>query len=365
MKEIVINGNESGQRADKFLKKYLDRATGGFIYKMIRKKNITVNDKRITGNEKLETGDVVKLYLADETIDKFCSKPSVNRKINGTDAGHKKKDGSFGSTDVIKQYIIYEDNNVILIDKPSGMLSQKAKPSDISANEHLIGYMLEKGELAKEDMRTFKPSICNRLDRNTSGLLIFGKTMAALQTFACLLKDRAIHKYYLCIVKGTTTKSERITGYLKKDEKRNIVQIINEKQDKHSYKHGDTQDDTNMKNYSYIETEYTPLYTNGKVTLLRVLLVTGKTHQIRAHLSSIGNPIIGDAKYGDTELNTYYRDRFGLKHQLLHSYELDFGNVEGTLGYLTGRKFVAEPSGIMAEIIKQEKLFGDINGNLE
>lgn len=332
MKELIIRDNEANQRADKFLKKYLYKAADGFLYKMMRKKNITLNDKKMSGNEKLCKGDVIKLYFSDETIKKF--------------SGNEKQDimKSHIKINDISDRIIYEDKHVIFYNKPSGMLSQKAKESDCSANEYLLHYMREKNELTLEDLKTFKPSICNRLDRNTSGLLIFGKTLEALQTFSELLAKREAHKYYLCVVKGKMTQADRIKGYLVKDEKMNRVTIKAELPLKQSL------------SYSPIETEYYPVCSNGTYTLVKVLLITGKTHQIRAHLSSISHPLIGDTKYGDDRVNQYFREKYQLRHQLLHSYQFVFETVQGGLSYLSGRKFTAEPEGKFYEILKGEQL---------
>lgn len=332
MKELIIGENEANQRADKFLKKYLDKAAQSFIYKMMRKKNITLNDKKMNGNEKLCKGDVIKLYFSEETIEKFTS---VKNMVKIQNKVPDKK---------ITDSIIYEDEHVIFFNKPSGMLSQKAKESDCSANEYLLGYMLGQHEITTEALKTFKPSVCNRLDRNTSGLLIFGKTLEALQTFAKLLNKRELHKYYLCVVKGKMTKSDRVMGYLKKDEKSNLVKIKDE------LPSGQASD------YSPIETEYYPLCANESYTLLKVLLITGKTHQIRAHLASINHPIIGDAKYGDNLVNLYFKEKYQLKHQLLHSYQLVFETVEGGLAYLGGREYKAMPDEKFYAILKGEQL---------
>ena len=156
MKEIIISQNEAGQRLDKFLKKYLAKAPGSFLYKMLRKKNIVLNGKKATGNEKLGVGDSVKLFLADDTIGKFAGLVPIKEEYQVS----------------VNLDIIHEDANVLFINKPAGMLSQKAAKDDVSMVEHVIAYLLAEGSITQEELRTFRPSICNRLDRNTSGLIV-------------------------------------------------------------------------------------------------------------------------------------------------------------------------------------------------
>ena len=311
MREISIQKNEAGQRMDKFLAKYLNKAPKSFFYKMMRKKNIVLNGKKCTGNEKLKQGDSIKLFFSDETIEKFSA---------GTYAIPKKEK-------INMLPIIYEDEQVLLMNKPVGVLSQKAKDSDVSAVEILINYLMETDQLSKEQFRTFHPSICNRLDRNTSGILVAGKTLPALQEMNRFFKERTIAKYYRCLVKGRVIKNEEyIKGYLVKDQKTNKVSITKKK----------TEEGVP------IETEYCVIQSNDEVSLLEVHLITGKTHQIRAHLASIGHPIIGDYKYGDKQINEMYRQAYGLKSQLLHAYRLEMPSSNGSLAYLNDKKFVAE-----------------------
>lgn len=292
MKEIVINENEAGQRLDKFLGKLLKEAPASFYYKMLRKKNIVLNGKKATGNEKLTAGDSVKLFLSDETFEKF--------------AGRQPAEDMVISVPSIPLEIVYEDHDVLAINKPAGMLSQKAKKEDISANEYILQYLLESGTITRESLHTFKPSVCNRLDRNTSGILVAGKTLNGLQQMSKAFRERSMEKYYLAIVAGHISKPRRIEGFLKKDEKNNQVTILSEPSN----------------DAKPIITEYRPLKLVGQVTLLEVHLITGRSHQIRAHLASIGHPVIGDTKYGNPRLNREFLKNAGVTHQLLHAYRL-------------------------------------------
>lgn len=318
MQEIKVTKNEAGQRLDKLLAKYLNEAPKSFFYKMMRKKNIVLNGKKATGNEKLEEGDMVKLFLADETIQKFSSVKIQRTKTNLS--------------------VIYEDEDVVLINKPVGMLSQKAKESDVSLVEHLISYLLAAGELTEESLKSFRPSICNRLDRNTSGIVVAGKSLPGLQKMGELFKERTIHKYYRCLVQGVIREDQYLKGWLKKDEKTNKVQV--------SDRPSDSSDQP-------IETEYHPLWTEQGVTLLEVRLITGKTHQIRAHLASEGHPLIGDYKYGDRKLNDSYQKKYGLKSQLLHAYRLEFPTLEGACDQLSEKVFTADVPPLFAKICKE------------
>lgn len=314
MQQIIIKDNEAGQRLDKMLAKYLNEAPKSFLYKMLRKKNITLNGKKAAGNEKLVSGDEVKLFLSDETIARFSSSLVQYTKE--------------------KLDILYEDENILLINKPAGMLSQKAVDSDESVVEHLITYLLTSGQLSEQDLKTFKPSVCNRLDRNTSGMIAAGKSLKGLQELSRLFKDRTLGKYYLCLAAGNITEPSRIQGYLAKDEKTNQVTVRTVKTD----------------GADPIETEYRPLKADGDVTLLEVHLITGKTHQIRAHLASVGHPVIGDYKYGNRNVNDSYRKAYGLEHQLLHAYRLIFPELKGALSNLSQKEFIAPLTKEICEI---------------
>lgn len=337
MKQIYVQQNEAGQRLDKLLVKVLNKAPKSFIYKMLRKKNIVLNGKKADGSEKLVLEDEIKLFLSDETFEQF-SEP-----VTTTEVEHNLE-------------LVYEDKNILIINKPLGVLSQKAEKDDISIVEHIISYLLSTGQLTKEQLASFKPGVCNRLDRNTSGLLIAGKSLLGLQEMARLLKDRTLDKYYLCIVRGKLEGKKRIEGYLSKDEVKNIV-TIHPKQ---------------LTDSEYICTEYEPMmYTEphgssnkdqegpkGMFTLLQVKLITGRSHQIRAHLASMNYPLIGDFKYGDQKTNHYFKMNYGLSHQLLHSYRMIFPKIEGELSYLSHQEFTAEIPELFLKIKKD--LFNEI-----
>lgn len=307
MRELTVNSNEAGQRLDKLLGKYLNLAGKSFIYKMLRKKNITLNGRKCDGSEKLAEGDVVTLFLSDETVEKFSQVKVHEVKLRQ------------------KLDIIYEDSHILLINKPSSMLSQKARETDVSLVEHVIQYLLDSGQIKKEELRSFRPSICNRLDRNTSGLVVAGKTLPGLQLMAEVFKDRSIHKYYQCVVKGEIRERQLITGFLKKDETTNQVSVHKQE----------------FPGSSPIMTEYEPLSYNGTYTLLQVTLITGRTHQIRAHLASIGHPIVGDYKYGDPQVNEEAKRRYQIQSQMLHSYRIVFPELPEPLSHLSGKTFTA------------------------
>ena len=322
----MIEKNEAGQRLDKFLAKYMNEASKSFFYKMMRKKNITLNGKKCEGNEKLAEGDVVKLFLAEDTIEKFSSVQVQEVKKVDLD-------------------ILYEDDEIILVNKPAGMLSQKAKETDESLVEYLIDYLLGSGKLTESGLRAFRPSVCNRLDRNTSGIVAAGKSLAGLQMLSGVFKDRSIHKYYQCLVSGEIRDVKTVDGWLLKDEKKNQVRILTDVEAK---RFGGRGGDEEPKR---IRTKYEPIATDGRFTLLKVTLLTGRSHQIRAHLASLGHPIVGDFKYGGvSKVNPSGRT---VKYQLLHSYRLEFPKLAEPFAYLSGRVFEAPMPGYFASVLKE------------
>ncbi|CUX69630.1 Ribosomal large subunit pseudouridine synthase C [Clostridium sp. C105KSO15] len=317
MQSLIVSKNEAGQRLDKLLSKYLNLAEKSFFYKMMRKKNITLNGRKCEGSEKLVEGDEIKLFLSDETIEKFSQvKLQKVKKVSLN--------------------IIYEDDHILLVNKPAGMLSQKAREADESLVEYMIDYLVSSGQLSTEQLRSFRPSVCNRLDRNTSGLVVGGKSLAGLQLMSASFKDRSIHKYYQCVVKGQITGKQMITGYLTKSETSNQVTVHKQE----------------VPGSAPIATEYEPVKWQEGYTLLKVTLITGRTHQIRAHLSSIGHPIVGDYKYGDSKVNEEAKRLYHIQSQLLHSYQVTFPKLPEPLAYLSGRTFFAPLPKTFSKICK-------------
>lgn len=325
MQEIKIESSSEGQRLNKFLGRYLDNAPQSFLYKMLRKKNIKYNNGKADGSEILKAGDRIQIYMSDETICNFRKDGMIPQMSTSR---HK-----FEKSDPLKQIpILYENEDVLILNKPSGILSQKAVASDYSLNEQIVEYYKWKGG----SLSLFTPSVCNRLDRNTSGIILAGMSLKGTQMLSRVLKARTIDKYYLTIVCGTVTQATTIKGFLCKKKNHNQVVIFRTKEEALA---------NGYQEAAFIETQYQPL-AHGKsgkedFTLLKVKLVTGKTHQIRAHLKSVGHPIIGDGKYGLKSVNAYIKSAFGIRHQLLHAFYIHF--PEDIDNVLAGKSFTAMP----------------------
>jgi 23S rRNA pseudouridine955/2504/2580 synthase len=328
MKQVIISEKEAGQRLDKYLGKLLPYAQKSFFYKMLRKKNIILNGKKADGTERLEKEDEIKLFFSDETFLKFQQgekETEKNTKIEKSTENNTETKTNPYKIITPDFSVIYEDTHILIMNKPVGLLSQKAKKDDISLIEHMTSYLLQSGALTQEELKTFHPGICNRLDRNTSGLIIGGKTTQGLQEMNLLLKERSLDKYYLTIVSGKMSHHLRAEGYLKKDKSHNTVHITKEP----------------TEGADYICTEYEPLDFASGFTLLKVKLITGKSHQIRAHLQSLGYPVLGDGKYGNVHINKEMKRRFSLTHHLLHAYEIHFPELSGSLCGLSEQKIYA------------------------
>lgn len=319
MKELTVQSQDAGQRFDKFLAKYLNKAPKSFVYKMLRKKNITLNGKKAEGNEKLEKGDCVRLFFSDETLEKFSQ----------VQISHVKQNLS----------ILYEDEHILLINKPCGLLSQRAKPSDVSLVEQVQSYLLDTGAVTEESMRLFRPTVCNRLDRNTSGMVAAAKTLKGAQYLSQVFHDRTVHKYYHCLAAGRIQEASHLKGWLTKNPRTNQVQISKKAISEESQP---------------IETLLTPVSSCDDATLLEICLITGRSHQIRAHLASIGHPIIGDPKYGKASINREYEKAFGLKYQLLHSFRLEMPDTKNGFSYLNGKVFYALEPELFRKIAEEK-----------
>ncbi len=322
MKEIRIDKNESDQRMDRFLKKYLANATQGFIYKMLRKKNIKLNGNKANPESIIMEGDSIQLYLSDETIEKFKAvKGEIKSKLIPN--------------------IIYEDDNIILINKPMGILSHGAGGDEFEDNivDSMVSYLIEKGDYVPRLEKTFTPSICNRLDRNTSGIIIGAKNYQSLKIVNEAIKNTFVRKFYITIVKGTITKDFKAEAFLSKDEDRNMVEV--------------SRDDA--EGLKRIETHVRVLKSGKEYSLLEIELITGRTHQIRGHLSSLGYPVIGDRKYGSPAINKKFKLEYDLENQWLHGYKIEFNGLTEHLEYLNEKSFEAPIEDNMRNI--KEDLF--------
>ena len=307
MINIEIGKNEQNQRLDKFLRKYLGKAPLSYIYKAIRK-DVKVNGKRSKEDYILELGDTVTLYIADDVIE------SYRKKVETTRAKKQFK-------------IAYEDENLIIVEKPFGLLTHgdRNEKKNHLANQ-VVDYLIETGSYNPRIEKTFTPAPVNRLDRNTTGLVLFGKTNLAVQQLNRMIREKdKVSKCYMTIVAGTLKKELHLRDRMVKDRVNNKVTVL-------------SMDQEGLE----METIVRPLQHSGKYTLVEVEIITGRTHQIRAHLAKAGHPVIGDVKYGDKRVNGYVRQRFDLNTQLLHAYKLEFAGVEGELAYLNGKTVYAQ-----------------------
>ena len=230
--------------------------------------------------------------------------------------------------------ILYEDPDILIVKKPVGILSQKASDTDRTMNEWLLGYLIQKGEADTSTLSRFKPSVCNRLDRNTGGILICSKSLTGARKIAEMLRDRTLRKFYRAAVFGTVKKGGKIEGYLSKDAVTNTVNFAE------SAKSGG----------SWTRTTYAPVITGDRYSLLEMELITGKTHQLRSHLAQMGHPILGDPKYGDRKVNEKIRSEFGLRGQMLWCCRVEFPRMEGNLARLSEKVISCDPPRIYTEI---------------
>jgi len=310
MQELRIEKNESGQRLDKYLKKVFPQAPSNVLYKQLRNKNITLNRSKATGNEILHVSDLIQCFFSEETYRKF-------RGISENTAVNPEYEKAFQQFHDI--HVLYEDEDIVVLDKPAGILCQKSESASLSVNEWLIGYLLHSKAISKSVLQTFHPSVCNRLDRNTSGILLCSKSLRGAQALTYIVRERFIRKFYRTICEGCIDSAQEIDGFLIKDHKKNKVFLTSSKN------HTQTSD---FDNSSMIRTRFSPLRSNTQYSLLEVELITGKTHQIRAHLASIGHPLLGDVKYGAKSLHNLSGNRDQNDRHLLHAQRVVFPNIK-------------------------------------
>lgn len=308
MKEIKVTKNDSGQRIDRFLSKSFPLGQGQ-ICKLARKNCIKLNGKKCKPETHIEENDIIKLFIPDDMLI-----PKAKADPDDFSAVSDKID------------IVYEDENILLVDKPVGMVVHEDESGDSDTLINRIkSYLYHKGEYYPESELSFAPALCNRIDRNTCGIVIAAKNAESLRILNQKIRDRELTKLYLCIACGKVTPdSATLTAYLEKNSDTNTVKI------------SDRKTKTNLT----IKTKYKVLAYNGENSLLKVDLLTGRTHQIRAHLAYIGHPLLGDGKYGNNKQNKKY----GFKYQALCSYELEFKFTTdaGCLSYLDGNRFKAK-----------------------
>lgn len=324
MREILISQNEKEQKLLKLLQKYFKGQADSFLYKMLRKKNILLNGKKADGKEILQLGDIVQLYFSEESLGKLLQERESTEKELWTQKW--------------QSAILYEDNHCILFNKPVGLLSENDGSSSFSVNSLLLSYMRTKGELSKEQEKSFRPGIANRLDRNTSGIIIFGKSLGGLQAFAKLLQSHDLEKKYYALVYGDFQKTGLQEHFLEKDRGQNkALESERGKRVKSAFE-----------KLACVESSV------GQLSLLSVQIFTGKTHQIRTQLSLLSHPIVGDDKYGDTRKNARLRKTLPISFQLLHAYSLAFPKIpeSSVLFSLSEKCFFAPLPKAYLEILK-------------
>lgn len=318
MVEYIVNKEEEGQTLEKYVKKVLPNVPLSFIYKLFRKKDIKINGHPEDKKVKVSCGDTVRIYITDQQLEDFSTSEKEVR-----------------PSDELVKYIIYEDENILLINKPRGLLVQKDKPNVKALDDMVLSYLAYKGEYDKEQ-KAFTPGPCHRLDRNTQGIVIFGKNIATLQYLMSIMQDKSkIEKHYLALVKGNILEKGKVDVPLKKVTDKSLVKVA-------SIKDGGKK----------AVTLYEPVKNYKECCLLSLTLLTGRTHQIRVHMAYIGHPVIGDSKYGDFTLNKEFENKYHFVNQFLVANYVKFDQLDYPLTYLNGKKFEVEMDNDMFQILK-------------
>ena len=315
MQEFVIQNSENGLTLEKYVFKVLKTAPKSFVYKLFRKKDVKVNGHHQDNKYRLSTDDVVAIYATDQQFAEFEKEKELNPNTK------------------IKDWIVYEDKNVLFINKPRGLLVQKSDPQDESLDQLVVEYLMATNQYDPNKEKAFVPGPAHRLDRNTSGLVAFGKNHDALNLLFDLFKNHdLINKHYLALVVGQVEKEKDvIDAPLLKDEEKNLVTVS---------KSGKT-----------AKTVYKLIKKYKDYSLLDVTLLTGRTHQIRVHMAYIKHPIVGDSKYGDFKVNRLFKQEYGFSSQFLHAYKMGFGDLPEPLANLSRKEFTAEPREDIANIL--------------
>lgn len=376
MREITITANDSGRRLDRFLRKYLSSASLGEIYKLIRK-DVKVDGRRRDQSYMLQEGETLTLYLSDDVLDRLTGAAgSAGSGRQAANTGRKAR----------KQFrIIYEDRNILIADKPFGLLTHgdRNEKKNHLANQ-VRDYLISTGEFDPRSEKVFSPSPANRLDRNTTGLVLFGKTAAALRDLNMMIREDLTDKYYLSIVHGVITEPLALSGDLSKDEQHNKVRIKGidctapAADSGHKFSRSSLSGSAS-ENSLPVLTEVRPVEVTDfgrgmKATLVEIRLVTGRSHQIRAHMAGIGHPVVGDSKYASAiegsfraggcsredirRLNEHLARTYGLSTQLLHAYRIAFAKdgLPDDMEYLDGREFTAPLPHTFRKILGREKI---------
>jgi len=321
MNQIKVTNKEQGQRIDKYIRKYLNNAPLSFIYKLFRKKDIKVNGKKADINYILKENDLIEIYIKDDLLNNLNKPKEIEiEKINLD--------------------IIYEDDNILIINKDPNVLIHEGEENKKAntVNNMILNYLLSKKEYSPSDIYT--PSCVHRLDRNTSGLVIASKNLETSKILLDLFKDKEnLEKHYIALVKGNTKNSETISKKLLKDEKKKFVTV------------------DNTRGLEAI-TKYSKIVSNNNYSLLKVQILTGRTHQIRVHMASINHPIINDEKYGDYKANKEFFNAYKYKYHFLHSHIIRFKDMPEKLKYLENKEFIAplkkEQKQILSKLFKEE-----------